>query len=204
MGEMADYSLESQMWPEDAHWPSSDPAVLKTQRRKETMSAMRKGSKAPAPRGRDEEASKGKGAEGSGMKIHIPEGLGGDLKLIEGTGKAALEKIVWGVSKANQPKATFMYTLLDELNEDPDAPTTVGERVLETYSLQPQALFKLNETYKEATGEGLPTGDFSVEEFHTLIEEALLNTEWTLALVKGMDDKGKDRTEVSKRVFLGK
>ena len=151
----------------------------------------------PAPK-TSEAPSKG------GMTIHIPEGLGGELKVMEGTTKASLEKLAWGLSQAKQPKVTFMYTVLDELNDDEDQPTTVGERVLETYSLQPQALFKLNDAYKEVKGEGLPTGDYSEEEFHTMIEETFQDTEWKLVLVRGMDDKGKARTEVSAKTFLGK
>lgn len=167
------------------------------------MVQAKKGSRAPS-RGKEEEAPKGKGGEGGGMKIHIPENLGGELKILSGTGKATLDKIVWGTSGTGQPKATFMYTLLDELNDDPNQPTTVGERILETYSLQPQALFKLNDAFKEATGEGLPSGNFSVEEFHKLIEEALLETEWEMVLAEGVNNKGKAVTDVTKKAFLGK
>lgn len=151
-------------------------------------------------KGRTEEAP----SSGGGMKIHIPEGLGGELKVMEGSTKASLDKIVWGLSQTKQPKATFMYTVLDELSTDKSQPTTVGERVLETFSLQPQALFKLNDVYKAATDEGLPVGDYSEEEFHQLVEDALLETEWQLNLQKGMDQNGKERTEVGQRAFLGK
>jgi len=154
-----------------------------------------------APKGRPQPAGE---KEAPKMTIHIPEGLGGELKVLQGSTKATLDKIVWGVSQSKQPKATFMYTVMDELNEDDDLPSTVGERVLETYSLQPQALFKLNDTYKAATGEGLPVGDYSEEEFHQLIEEALVETEWQLVLKVGMDQNGKERTEVDSRAFLGK
>jgi hypothetical protein len=170
-----------------------------------------KGKAAPQAAGKGSAKSSTKGATaapaegGGGMKIHIPEGLGGgDLKIMEGSTKATLDKIAWGLSQTKQPKATFMYTVLDELSTDDNQPTTVGERVLETFSLQPQALFRLNDVYKEATGEGLPVGDYSEEEFHSLIEEALQDTEWQLNLQKGMDQNGKERTEVGSRAFLGK
>lgn len=149
-------------------------------------------------------ASKEEAPSKGGMTIHIPEGLGGELKVMEGTTKASLEKLAWGLSQAKQPKVTFMYTVLDELNDDSDQPTTVGERVLETYSLQPQALFKLNDAYKEVAGEGLPVGDHDPEEFHTMIEETFQDTEWQLVLVRGFDDKGKERTEIEAKTFLGK
>jgi len=167
------------------------------------MAVNRPGKSKPAPAGKGkvrEEQAPSKG----GMSIHIPEGLGGELKVMTGTTKASLEKLAWGLSQTKQPKVTFMYTVLDELNDDEDQPTTVGERVLETYSLQPQALFKLNDAYKEAKGEGLPVGDYSEEEFHEMIEETFEDTEWKLVLVKGMDDKGKERTEISAKTFLGK
>jgi hypothetical protein len=159
-----------------------------------------KDKSAPKVKGKHEEAPEAP----AGMTIHIPEGLGGDLKLMTGTTKASLDKLAWGVSQAKQPKVTFMYTVLDELNDDPDLPTTVGERVLETYSLQPQALFKLNDAFKAAKGEGLPTGDFSEEEFHELIEETFQDTEWQLVLAKGFDQNGKERTEISAKTCLGK
>ena len=169
------------------------------------MAVQRPGKGKTAPQA----AGKGKGRTeeaptGGGMKIHIPEGLGGELKVMEGSTKASLDKIVWGLSQTKQPKATFMYTVLDELSTDKSQPTTVGERVLETFSLQPQALFKLNDVYKAATDEGLPVGDYSEEEFHQLVEDALLETEWQLNLQKGMDQNGKERTEVGQRAFLGK
>jgi hypothetical protein len=170
------------------------------------MAVSRPGKgKTAAPAGKAGKSAPVEGATGGGMKIHIPEGLGGgELKLMTGSTKATLDKIAWGLSQAKQPKATFMYTVLDELNSDDGLPTTVGERVLETFSLQPQALFKLNDVYKAATDEGLPVGDYSEEEFHGLIEDALLETEWQLVLKEGMDQNGKARTEVDSRAFLGK
>ena len=161
--------------------------------------------KAGARAGKDAPEKSTGAAGGGGMKVHIPEGLGGgELKLMSGSTKATLDKIAWGLSQTKQPKATFMYTVLDELNEDNGQPSTIGERVLETFSLQPQALFKLNDVYKAAMEEGLPVGDYSEEEFHEMIEEALLDTEWQLVLKEGVDQNGKARTEVANRAFLGK
>jgi hypothetical protein len=207
MGEMADYSLPSQMWPEDSYWPSQKKLVSirahttkKGGNIKMAVNRPGKGKLAKAGSKTSEQETPLKG----GMTIHIPEGLGGDLKVMVGSTKASLEKLAWGLSQAKQPKVTFMYTVLDELNDDSDQPTTVGERVLETYSLQPQALFKLNDAYKAVTGEGLPAGDYSEEEFHTLVEETFEDTEWRLVLKKGFDDKGKERTEIEAKTFLGK
>jgi len=104
------------------------------------------------------------------MQIHVPEDLGGDLRVIpDDTYRATIADVFIGKSKSSgQPKATVKWTITSEYSgptEDEDYVTTVGETVLDTYSLQPQAIWRLNDTYKLLTNDRLPMGDYSDEEF---------------------------------------
>jgi hypothetical protein len=135
-------------------------------------------------KGRVAQGEEEKGAS-AGLKIVVPANVGGDLRLLPtGNAKATLEKIMLGKGKTSgQPKATFRYTITEEMDSnEEDAPTTIGEAVLETYSLQPQAMFRLNDTYKAVTGERVPQGEWSPEEFEQKLNEDLTGSEWDLVL----------------------
>ena len=141
------------------------------------------------------------------MQITVPEDIGGDLRKMEGVGNASLSQIIPGKSKAGKPKATIKWILTDELdgNAEGDA-STVGEPVLETFSLQPQALWKLNELYKQATGERIPQGDYDPDSFMSMLEEALVGKEFSLVLELVIPDDGSStetRTEVTERTYIG-
>lgn len=133
------------------------------------------------------------------MKISIPKDLGGDLKVLpEGPCRAAIEGISLGKSKEDKPKATVRYVCLTELYPKDQEETSIGERILETFSLQPQALWRINDLYKEATGDNLPQGDYEDPELQEILEEALKGTEWNLLL--GTETyEGKDQTKVQER-----
>jgi hypothetical protein len=140
------------------------------------------------------------------MRITIPEEIGSSLRLLpEGVAVATLEKIMIGESKAHQPKATFRYTITEEMEGVPEGePTTIGEHVLENYSLQPQALWKLNDTYKAVTGDRLPQGDYSPEELLEMLNETLTGTEWNLVLVNQVPADGSSsepRTTIAKKTL---
>jgi len=142
------------------------------------------------------------------MQIHVPENLGGDLRLLpEGMAIASIDKCPIGKSKKGQPKVTFVYTIVEEMEINPeDAPTTVGETVLETFSLQPKAMFNLNNAYREVTGENLPQGDFSLEEFQQTLNEIFIGTEWSLMLENQTPSDGSSdepRTTITSRAYRG-
>jgi len=143
------------------------------------------------------------------MKVIVPEEIGGGgLRLLPaGVARATLEKIIMGKSKTGNPKATFRYTITDEMDGVAEGePSTIGETVLETYSLQSQALFRLNDVYKEVTGERLPQGDFELEEFGEMLNDTLCGTEWDLLLEPQLPADGssdKERTTVVKSSFVG-
>ena len=65
--------------------------------------------------------------------------------------------------------------------------------MLETMSLQPQALFALAKTWKDATGENLPQGDYDEAGFSELLNSTLTGTEWDLLLVQEIP---KGQTEI--------
>lgn len=133
------------------------------------------------------------------MRIIVPEDLGGELRVLNGTCHVILEKISFGKSRKNQPKVTFKYLIDQEMEGEEN---TIGEAVLETFSLQPQALFKLNEVYIQVTGERLPMGEFSEEEFTQMLNETLTGREFNLYLEAQIPADGsstEERTTVVRR-----
>ena len=133
------------------------------------------------------------------MKISIPKDLGGELKVLpEGPCRAAIEGISLGKSKVDQPKATVRYVCLTELYPKGAPESSIGERILETFSLQSQALWRINDLYKEATGENLPQGDYEDAELQGILEEALKGTEWNL-LLGNETYEGQEQTKVQER-----
>lgn len=134
--------------------------------------------------------------------ISVPKDIGGKLPLIAGTTEAELSRLSMGKSQSGQPKVTLEFTVTEEI-AGPDDESTIGAKVLETCSLQPQALWKLNDYYKAVKGEDIPEGNHSAEEFENLMNEALLGTRWSLDLVVEKDNKDNDRTQVAKAAFAG-
>jgi len=142
------------------------------------------------------------------MNIKVPEDLGGELRLLpEGPARAVLEKIILGKSKKDKPKATFKYTITEEMDGVKEGePSTIGETVLETYSLQEQSMWKINGTFKEVTSERIPQGDFTDAEFEAMLNEKLTGTEWTLMLEQKVPEDGSStepRTTISSKELVG-
>jgi len=133
------------------------------------------------------------------MRITIPKDVGGELKVLpEGTCRATIEGLSLGKSKENQPKVTVRYICLTELYPSDFKDSTIGERILETFSLQPQALWRINDLYKEATGENIPQGDYEDLEFQEILEGDLKGTEWNL-LLETETYEGREQTRVKER-----
>jgi hypothetical protein len=136
------------------------------------------------------------------MKITIPDDFG-DIKVLpEGPCTAILSGIFPGTSKSRQPKLTFKWTINSEMYDDPKDGSTVGETVLDTYSLQPQALWRLNEVYKAQTGENLPQGDYDIDGLVKILEEELLHEEANLELLTDLHpDTKAEMTKVNKITY---
>jgi len=133
--------------------------------------------------------------------IHVPEEMGGgDLRLLEGIARASLQKVLLGTSKANQPKATVKFILTEDMDGIKDGePSTIGEPVLESFSLQPQAMWKINDLYKAVMGANIEHKDYTPQEFAAMLNEALTGTEWDLVLEIQTNRDGKPQTVVTKR-----
>ncbi len=133
------------------------------------------------------------------MKIVVPKDLGGSLRNdLTGTFEAVIADMFLGESRAKQPKITARYILKSEM-EGPHEGTTIGETVLESFSLQEQAIWKLNDLYKLCAGERLPQGDFDLQEFFEKVKEACVGKEVYLSLAIGKDQNNNDRVEVEKK-----
>ncbi len=135
------------------------------------------------------------------MRITVPKDIDSGLKVLpEGVCTAVIDRVMIGKSKAGKPKLTVRFVCTSELFTD-GSDTSIGEKILDTYSLEPQALWRLNDLYKQATGSSLPHGDYSPEEFEDMIESQLRGTEWRLVLEQDSTDTGEIRTRVSEARF---
>lgn len=139
------------------------------------------------------------------MNITVPKDMGSDLRLMpEGAYEATIADVYMGVSQANQPKCTIKYTVTSEAEDLPKGEdTTIGETVLETFSLQPQAMFRLNDLFKDVTGDRLPEGDMTEEEFKNLLIENLKGEDMSIVVETKAGPKG-DMTNVTARAHIKK
>jgi hypothetical protein len=121
------------------------------------------------------------------MRISIPENVGGELRVLpEDTYEASIQDLFYGLSQTKNPKITMKWVVQSEYSgkHDKDYQSTIGENVLESYSLQTKAVWKLNSLYKQITGEKLPMGDYEPEEFTSMIKEALVGAECMIDVAK--------------------
>ena len=140
------------------------------------------------------------------MQISVPTDLGGELRKLEGVAVAQISDLMFGKSKAGHPKMTIKYLITEEMDSIPDGePPTIGEPVLETYSLQSKALWKLNNLYKDVTGERIPQGDIDYEEFQAMLIETLIGKAFSLILeleIPGDGSSTDERTTVTGKTYL--
>lgn len=115
------------------------------------------------------------------MQIHVPENVGGELRVLpEDTYTAVIDKFIYKTSKSSQqPKLIGRFIIKSEYTgkHKKDYVSTVGEMVLEDFSLQPQAIFKLNDLFKKITKERIPIGDYDEQSFCEMINDRLAGTE---------------------------
>lgn len=145
------------------------------------------------------------------MKIHVPEDMGGKLKVLpEVQLNAKVQDLFLGESKANNPKVTVKWVITEEckdkkamkaIQEFNALDTTVGENVLESFSLLPNAIWNLNDFHTDVTGSRLPMGDYSKEEFEAMLKSNLIGAQARLDLT--IDHQtGSPRTIVNDRVVI--
>ncbi len=140
------------------------------------------------------------------MRFVIPENIGSDLRILPPDAyEAELTDIILGESAAKKPKCTVKYLVTSEYTgKKPDGfKTTVGETVLETFSLQEQALFNINGLYKQATKVNIPQGDYDSEGLMQVLKDALLGKRFNLLLATEVNpNNGEEMTKVSKRSLI--
>jgi len=135
------------------------------------------------------------------MKVIVPENMGGELRILpEETFDATVQDIFLGESVTKNPKMTMKYVLTSEAQDlQEDEPSCIGENVLETYSLQPQAMFRLNGDFKKVTGSNIPHQEYDEEEFLQLMKDTFLGTDWTVALKTETTPNGNERTVIERK-----
>ena len=136
------------------------------------------------------------------MQIHVPEDVGGKLRVVpEDTYDATIQDMFLGKSQSDNPKLTVKWVLRSEYSgkHGKDYVSTIGENVLETYSLLPQALWNLNDLYQTVTGEELPQGDYDEETFLDMLKSQLLGAEMKIRVVTDTQS-GQERSVVEERI----
>lgn len=127
-----------------------------------------------------------------GIKITIPKDFGGELKqLPEDTYEAVLQDLFGGISQAKKPKITVKWLIQSEYSGEKgkDYESTIGQNVLESYSLQENAMWKLNSLYKQVTDENLPHQDFEMDELVNFLKDALKGQEFKIDVQDSDDGK---------------
>ena len=146
------------------------------------------------------------------MNIKVPENVGSDaLRMLPVTKPlytAQLADIFLGKSGTGNPKVTIKFTVTSEY-EGPEAKEkgfepTLGATIIDTYSLQEQAIWRLNDLYKKVTGERIPAGESSEEAFLAMLKKALVGTNFNLLMKVGKTNKGDERMEIEKMEVLEK
>lgn len=139
------------------------------------------------------------------MKIHIPENLGdSSLRILPDDTYQAVVTDVFGKEAAKSsgnPVAYLKWTLksecsIEKVRKAKDYETTVGAIVLDTYSLLPQALWRLGNTYLALTGENFPEGDFEFEDVVKIMKENLVGCETKIRIKKEPTPTGADQMKV--------
>ena len=137
------------------------------------------------------------------IKVTVPENIGGELRqLPEDTYTAAIQDIFGGLSKAsNEPKVTVKWVVKTEFSGDhgEDYKSTIGENVLDTYSLQEKAMFRINGLWKQIKGENIPQADYELDEFVNLLKSELVGAEFMIDVVDS--DFAEDQSKVNLAVY---
>lgn len=140
------------------------------------------------------------------MRFVIPDNIGGDLRVLPSDSyDAEIVDIYLGESAAHKPKATVKYLITSDYTgkKSADYKTTVGENALETFSLQPQALFNINGLYKSVTGKNIPQGDYDEQGLLTILKDALLGQRFKLKIVETANPtSGEPMSKVDGRQFM--
>jgi hypothetical protein len=128
------------------------------------------------------------------MKIVIPDTF--DDTIPPGEYELAIENVSVRESRSGNPKLVVKWCVV---NDDERA----GAAIFEHYSLLPQALWKLNNLYRTVTGEKLPSGAFSIDEFISLMQEKLCGARFKAVVGETISENGNVSNEITEREFIG-
>ncbi len=145
------------------------------------------------------------------MKIHVPEEIGGKLKVLpECQVSARIQDLFLGESQTGNPKLTAKWVIIEECTDKKalkavqqynTIETIVGENVLEAFSLLPNAIWNLNDLFSDVTGERIPHEDYEPEAFLQMMKDALIGVEARLDLMLD-SSTGSARTVVNDRRII--
>jgi hypothetical protein len=142
------------------------------------------------------------------MKYVVPTDIGSSLRVLPpDTYEAEITDVSFGESAQNKPKCTVIFTIKSEYTgvKEEGFQSCVGEKVIDTVSLQPQAMFKINDYFKAATGDRIPANEdgYDKDEFEELIKENLIGANMSI-LLETDTSQGDERTKVKKFTALKK
>jgi hypothetical protein len=142
------------------------------------------------------------------MKYVVPTDIGSSLRVIPpDTYEAEITDIKFGESAQGKPKCTIIFTLKSDFTglKGDDFQSCIGEKVIDTVSLQPQAMFRINDYFKAATGDRIPANEdgYDKDEFEELINENLIGANMAI-LLETDTSQGDERTKVKKLTALKK
>jgi len=142
------------------------------------------------------------------VMVHVPEDLeSGKLRIFEEDTYRAVVKDVFGkLSKSSQqPMVYLVWIIKSEYSgrKKKDYQSTIGERVLDPYSCQEQALWRLNDVYIELTGTRLPAGGMELDDFAEALKVNLVGMEAMIDLTVGETNTGDSRMNVEQVMGVG-
>lgn len=118
------------------------------------------------------------------VQIHVPSDMGGTLRqLPEDTYEAAIQDMFLGTAKSSgNPKITLKWVIQSEYSgeHDDDYQSTIGENVLESFSLSANAIWKLNSLYKLVKDENIPQGDYDGDGLVEMLKGELNGAEFLI------------------------
>lgn len=126
------------------------------------------------------------------MRIIIPETFGDELEVLpEGEYQAHIESVMLGRSRTSgQPKVTIRWVV--------DDGEYAGKPLLDTYSLQPQALWRLNRLFRRFSGNRLEHGTYTPEEFESILTDALVGQSANIIVITELTPDGNEINRVEK------
>lgn len=116
------------------------------------------------------------------MFINItPESIAGPAPVPAAIYRAVVSGYKVGTSQNDNPKINVEFTIQ---NQGPDETVkTIGRKVFDNWTLTEACFGMINTKFKSLTGNALPLGQFSVDEFANMITSQISNKECLIQVV---------------------